>query len=127
VLATPDNTTLPASVSAPLAAPPVMTTSTLVKLMMLQMLQQQQQILMKMPAPTTPVAVAPLSDASTSLNVAFCDVPSVPLVDFCSQYHIDEKDKACLEKLKFQPGDSIDLLSSNEWKENASFAQLSWM
>ena len=111
---------------SPPAAPPVTTTSTLVELMMLQMLQQQQQNLMKAPALTIPATVAPLSDASTSLNTAFSDIPAVPLVDFCSRYRIDEKDKARLEKLEFQPGDSIDLLGSDEWKENAGFAQLSW-
>ena len=81
---------------------------------------------MKAPAPTIPTTVAPLSDASTSLYTAFSDIPAVPLVDFCSRYRIDEKDKAHLEKLEFQPGDSIDLLGSDEWKENAGFAQLSW-
>ena len=57
----------------------------------------------------------------------FCNIPAVPLVNFCSWYHIDEKDKAHLEKLEFQPGNSIDLLGSDEWNENAGFAQLSWM
>lgn len=125
-LAAPDITPLPPAVSASPAALPPTTTSTLVELMMLQMLQQQQQNLMKAPVPTIPVAAVPLSDASTSLNTVFCDVPAVPLADFCSRYRIDEKDKARLEKLEFQPGDSIDLLGSDEWKENAGFAQLSW-
>ncbi|EDR06517.1 uncharacterized protein LACBIDRAFT_328724 [Laccaria bicolor S238N-H82] len=125
-LAAPENTALPAAVSTPPAAPPATTTSSLVELMMLQMLQQQQQNLMKAPAPTIPATVTPLSDASTSLNTAFYDIPTVPLVDFCTWYRIDEKDKAHLKKLEFQPGDSIDLLGSDEWKENAGFTQLSW-
>ena len=90
------------------------------------MLQQQQQNLMTIPAPPIPAATAPLSNASASLNAVFHAIPSVPLADFCSWYRIDEKDKARLEKLEFQPGDNIDLLGSDEWKENAGFAQLSW-
>jgi len=113
-----------------------MTTSSLLELMVLQMLQQQQQTVMAactLPAsapalaPAIPAAVAPLSDASASINTVFHAVPVVPLADFCSRYRIDEKDKARLEKLEFQPGDSIDLLGSNEWKENAGFADLSWI
>ena len=81
---------------------------------------------MTIPAPPIPAATAPLSNASASLNAVFHAIPSVPLADFCSRYRIDEKDKARLEKLEFQPGDNIDLLGSDEWKENAGFAQLSW-
>ena len=124
-LAAPQNTTLPAMVSTPPAAPPAMTTSTLVKLIMLQMLQQQQQNLMKVLALTIPATMPPLSDALMSFNTAFSDIPAVPLVNFCSWYCIDEKDKVHLEKLEFQPSNSIDLLGSDEWKENAGFAQLS--
>jgi len=99
---------------------------------MLQMLQQQQQNLMTAhtltaPASNIPAATVPLSDASASLNTVSRAIPVVPLGDFCSRYRIDEKDKVRLEKLEFQPGDSIDLLGSDEWKENAGFAQLSWM
>ena len=82
------------------------------------------------PVPTIPAAsaaaVVPLSDASASLNTVFHAIPAVPLTEFCARYHIDEKDKVRLEKLEFQPGDDIGLLGSDEWKENAGFAQLSW-
>jgi len=131
-----DTTALAPTISAPLAAAvPAPTTSTLLELMMLQMLQQQQQNLMTaqtvpVPIPTIPaasaVAAVPLSDASASLNAVFHAIPAVPLAEFCARYRIDEKDKVRLEKLEFQPGDDIDLLSSDEWKENAGFAQLSW-
>lgn len=133
----PDTTALAPTISAPLAvAVPAPTTSMLLKLMVLQMLQQQQQNLMTaqtltVPVPTIPAAstaaAIPLSDASVSLNTEFHAIPAVPLTEFCTWYHIDEKDKVHLEKLEFQPGDDIDLLSSDEWKENARFAQLSWM
>jgi len=70
-LAAPDNTTLPAAVSALLVALPAMTTGTLVELMMLQILQQQQQNLTKAQAPPIPATVAPLSDALTSPTLCF--------------------------------------------------------
>ena len=103
----------------------MMMTSTLLELMMLQMLQQQQQNLMMIPAPPIPAVTVPLSNASASLNTVFHAIPSIPLADFCSWYHINEKDKAHFKKLEFQPGDNIDLLGSDKWKENAGFAQLS--
>ncbi|KAJ3487544.1 hypothetical protein NLJ89_g11701 [Agrocybe chaxingu] len=123
------------SVLLPAAAPvttPVMTIATttastsLIELMILQMLQQQQSVMAARalmtpalaPAPSVPTSVVPLSDASASLNASFPVIPAVPLADFCARYCVDEKDKARLEKLEFQPGDDIDDLGADEWKEN---------
>ncbi|KAK0217337.1 proline-rich protein [Armillaria nabsnona] len=51
----------------------------------------------------------------------------VSLTEFCNHYFINDEDKQCLTKLKFQPGDHrVEHLGCDDWQGFAGFSKLPW-
>lgn len=52
---------------------------------------------------------------------------AISLAEFCDRYEIDDEDRGCLTKLKFQPGDRrVEKLEREDWHGHAGFSKLSW-
>ncbi|KAF8164406.1 hypothetical protein BJ912DRAFT_1004170 [Pholiota molesta] len=125
----------PTLVSAPVLTPapapaPASTTSSLVEVMLLSMIQQQHaHFAAQSAAPMAPVHSSTASlttDIGSKMPSAHLRVPDVSLDQFCTHYHISATDRARLEKMEFRPGDMIDTLGPEEWKDFGGFLVLSW-
>jgi hypothetical protein len=133
-------------ISAPLPAPPGPTTADMMNIMVMTMLQQQQALMTRssIMAPQLPIidhvptttssAAMPsssfptgaLTTMTSGISSSLLAFPDVSLADFCARYHVGEKDRARLETLEFHPGDNINDLEPEEWKDRAGFVPLSW-
>ena len=101
-------------------------------MMMTQMTLLQQQIsgstraIPPVSAPAPPALVIANTDAVTAARPRQLNIPEISLDQFCTRYRIAEKDRARLEKMEFHPGDPLDDLGPDEWKDFGGFPQLSW-
>jgi hypothetical protein len=77
--------------------------------------------------PHTPVAPQEnlASAPSSPLKIVLPHV--ISLDQFCEAYKINDKDKASLLKLKFQPGDQqVECLKREDWHRHSGFSKLAW-
>jgi len=77
-------------------------------------------------AAVPPAPVLPNTDTVTAAHPRQLNIPEISLDQFCTRYRIEEKDRVRLEKMEFHPGDPLDDLGPDEWKDFGGFPQLSW-
>ncbi len=70
--------------------------------------------------PTSAVHAQSISASVFEPPVAFL------LDDFCRRYEVNATDRKRLARLEFQPGDEIETLPKDDWKDFAGFNTLAW-
>jgi hypothetical protein len=99
-------------------------------MMMTQMTLLQQQISGSTraiaPAVAPPAPILSNTDTITAARPRQLNIPDISLAQFCTRYRIEEKDRLRLEKMEFHPGDPLEDLGPDEWKDFGGFPQLSW-
>lgn len=76
--------------------------------------------------PSSSFPTGALTTMTSGISSSLLAFPDVSLADFCACYHVGKKDRARLETLEFHPGDNINDLEAEEWKDCAGFVPLSW-
>jgi hypothetical protein len=125
--------------SAPLAITthqaPATSASTITELLLLQFLQSQQMnmnasqsVVPQQHAPPMPLPVPPAQTVVVppSLPPSPAKHRRVTLDEFCTHYDVSDADRSRLQKLDFQPGDSIEKLERVEWHDDGGFQRLAW-
>jgi len=77
-------------------------------------------------APPVPVPTRPETLAVATVLTRQVSIPEISLDQFCTRYCVEQKDRVRLEKMEFHPGDPLDELGLEEWKDFGGFPQLSW-
>ncbi|KJA28911.1 hypothetical protein HYPSUDRAFT_627129 [Hypholoma sublateritium FD-334 SS-4] len=77
------------------------------------------------PTPPPASAVPAAATAPTGGPIPALEPPDVLLEEFCRYYGVNATDQARLARLEFEPGDEIETLPEEDWK-NAGFTTLAW-